>query len=86
MRLYRYLPCKLPGQVQERFLKIVVALCRYLIVLKVLLPMEGHLLSFNLPVLHINLVPTENNGYVLTNPDISRVKCTKLSINGKRKQ
>lgn len=60
------LPCKFSCKVQERLLKIVVALGWYLIVLEILLPMEGNLLCLHLPVLHINLVSTENNGNVFT--------------------
>lgn len=52
------LPCKFSSKVKERLLKIVIALCRDLIVLKVLLPMESDLLCFYLPVLHVNLVST----------------------------
>jgi len=59
---------QLPCKVEEGLLKVVVALSRNFIVLQVLLPVEGHLLSLNLPVLHVNLVTTENNGDVLTHP------------------
>lgn len=80
-RMYHYLPCKLPSEVEERLLKVVVALCRYLIVLQILLPVESNLLGFNLHVLHINLVSAENNGNVLTDTEITiyRTKYTKSS-------
>lgn len=75
------LPSKLPGKIQERFLKIVVALCGYLIVLQILLPVECNLLCLNLPVLHIYLVSTKNNGNILTYPmnakDKSSIYCRK---------
>lgn len=63
-----YLPCKFPGKIQKRLLEVVVALGRYLIILQVLLPVESDLLCLNLPVLHINLVATKNDGNVLTHP------------------
>ena len=63
------LPSKLASKVEERLLKVVVALGRYLIVLEILLPVESNLLGLNLPVFHINLVSTEDNGYIFTNPE-----------------
>ena len=59
-------PRKLPSEVQEGLLKVVVTLRGDLVVLKILLPVERHLLSLHLPVLHIDLVPAENDGDVLT--------------------
>jgi len=64
------IPCQLPCKVKEGLLKVVIALGRNLIVLQVLLPVECNLLGFDLPVLHINLVTTEDDGNVLTNPAI----------------
>lgn len=72
------LPCKFPGKVQERFLKVVVALSRNFIILQILLPVECNLLCLYLPVLHINLVSTENNGYVLTDPKFPTKKQSNL--------
>ena len=68
------LPCKLPGKVQERFFKVVVALSRDFIVLQILLSVECNLLCLDLPVLHVNLVSTKDNGYVLTDPIIVKRK------------
>jgi hypothetical protein len=65
-----YLPCQLPCKVKEGLLEVVIALGRNLIVLQVLLPVECNLLGFDLPVLHVNLVTAEDNGNVLTNPEI----------------
>lgn len=62
------LPSQLPCEVQERFLKVVVALGRNFIVLQILLPVESNLLGFDLPVLHINLITAEDNGDVFTDP------------------
>lgn len=54
-------PDKLPGKVQERLLVVVVALCRNLMVLQILLPVESYLLGLHLAVLHIDLVTAEHN-------------------------
>ncbi|BAS95462.1 Os05g0574550 [Oryza sativa Japonica Group] len=62
------LPSKLPCKIKEGLLKVVVALGRNFIVLEILLPVECDLLGFNLPVLHINLVTTQDNGDVFTHP------------------
>ena len=62
------LPCKFSSKIEEGLLEVIIALCRNLIVLEVLLPVECNLLCFNLPVLHINLVSTENNRNILTDP------------------
>ena len=64
----RELPSQLPCKVQEGLLKVVVALGRNFIVLQVLLPVEGDLLGLHLPVLHVNLVTTQDNGDVFTHP------------------
>ena len=65
------LPCKFPGQIEERLLEIVVALRWNLIILQILLPVEGNLLCLHLPVLDINLVTTKNNWDVFTDPEKS---------------
>lgn len=67
-------PSKFACQVQERFLKIVVALGRYFIVLKVLLPVKSDLLCLDLPILDINLVPTKNNGYILAHSEMKEIR------------
>lgn len=64
------LPSNLSSKIEEGFLEVVVALCRNLIVLKILLSMECDLLCFDLPILDVNLVAAQNNGDVLTHPDI----------------
>lgn len=64
-----HLPSKFSSQIEEWLLKIVITLGRDLIILQILLPMECDHLSLNLPVLHINLVATENNWNILTNPN-----------------
>lgn len=69
---YQTLPSKLSCKIQKRLLEVVVALGWDFIVLKILLPMEDHLLRFHLPVLHVNLVPTEYNRNVLTHPSHSQ--------------
>lgn len=68
------LPGNLSSKIKEGFLKVVVALCRNLIVLEILLSMECDLLCFDLPILYINLVATQNNRDVLTHPDIHSAK------------
>jgi len=45
----------------ERFLVLVVALGRDIVVLKVLLSVEGDLFGFNFSVFHVDLVSNENN-------------------------
>lgn len=68
----RNLPCKLSGKVQERFLKVVIALSRNLIVLEIFLPVKGDLLCFHLPILYIHLVSAQNNWDVLTYPGTNK--------------
>ena len=62
------LPNKLASKIQKRLLVVVVALCRDLMILKILLSVESDLLWLHLPVLDINLVATENNGDIFTHP------------------
>lgn len=64
----RSLPGKFSGKVKERLLEVVIALCWYLVVLEILLPVESDLLGLNLPVLHVNLISTKNNWNVFTDP------------------
>ena len=65
-------PSKHLGKTQERLLEVVVALSWDLVVLQALLPVESHLLCFDLPILHIDLVPTKHNWDVFTDP-VSRI-------------
>jgi hypothetical protein len=67
-RIYK-LPCKLFGKVQEKFLKVVIALGRDFVVLEIFLPVKGDLLCFHLPILYIHLVAAKNNRNVLTYPE-----------------
>ena len=64
-----YLLDKLSEEPDEWFLKLIVALCRDIIVLKILLSMEGDLLGFDLSVLNIDLVAHQDNRDVLTDSD-----------------
>jgi hypothetical protein len=70
----KHLPRKLPSKIEKRFLKIVVTLSRYFIILQILLPMKSNLLGFHLSVLDINLVTTKNNGNIFTDPDKRKLK------------
>jgi len=72
--------CQLPRKVKERFLKIVIALGRNFIVLQILLPVEGDLLGFHLPVLDINLVTAEDNGDVFTHPAQVPMPCRNILV------
>jgi hypothetical protein len=58
---------KLAGQPKEGFLKVVVGLCRNVIVLQVLLAMEGDLLCLDLSVLDFDLVSSQYDWDVFTN-------------------
>lgn len=60
---------ELPGQPQERFLKVVVGFSRDIVVLEVLLAMEGDGLRLNLTLLHVHLVSSKNDRDVLANSD-----------------
>lgn len=75
-----FLPSQLSGEIQERLLKVIIALCGNLIVLEILLPVECNLFCFDLPVLDINLVSTQNNGDILTDPDSSPLKTFRNEI------
>ena len=57
------------GKPQERLLKVVVALCRDIVVLQVLLAVESDLLGANLAVLDVDLVAHKHNGDVLAHAD-----------------
>lgn len=52
---------------QERFLKVVVGLCRDIVVLEVLLAMECDSLGLHLAFLYVDLVAAKDDGNVLTN-------------------
>jgi len=58
---------KLSGQPKEGLFKVVVGLRRNIIVLKVLFAVEGNLLRLDLSVLDFYLIPSQDNGNVLTN-------------------
>lgn len=61
-------PNQLACQIQEGLLVIVVGFGGDLIVLQVLFPVEGDLLGFDLPVLHVHLVTAQHNRNVFTYP------------------
>lgn len=48
---FSYIPNELPGEPEERLLKVVVGLCRNLKVLQVLLPVEGDCASLDFTLL-----------------------------------
>jgi len=75
-----FLPGELSSKVQEWLLEVVVALGRYLVILEVLLPVECYLLGLDLPVLHINFIPTKNNWDVFTNPAKITVPCWNILV------
>lgn len=54
---------------EERFLEIVVRLGGDIVVLKVLLAMESDGLCFDLSLLHVDFIATEDNGNVFANAD-----------------
>ena len=58
---------QLPGQPEERLLKVVVGLGRDVIVLQVLLSVESNLLGLDFAVAHIDLVTDEDDGNGLAN-------------------
>lgn len=60
---------KLPGEPQERLLKVVVGLGGDIVVLEVLLAVECNGLCLDLALLHINLVSGKNNRDVLADTD-----------------
>lgn len=62
------IPGKFPSKIQKGLLEVVIALGRDFIILKIILPVEGHLLWLHLPVLHINLVSTYHDGDAITHP------------------
>ena len=67
-------PDKLPRQVQEWFFVVVIALGGYFMILQVLLSMKRHLLELHLSILHIDFIPTKDDGNVLTHP-AARIEC-----------
>jgi len=60
---------QLAGEPQERLLKVVVGLGRDVVVLEVLLAVEGDGLGFDLPFLHVHLVPGKDDWDVLAYAD-----------------
>jgi hypothetical protein len=61
------IPNKLPRQPKKWLFKVVVRLGRNVVVLKVLLAVEGNVLSFDFALLYVDLVSAQNNGDVVTN-------------------
>mmetsp|Transcript_10451 Transcript_10451/g.28578 ORF Transcript_10451/g.28578 Transcript_10451/m.28578 type:complete len:264 (-) Transcript_10451:93-884(-) len=59
---------QLAGQVQERLLIVVVGLCRHLVILQVLFPVERHLLRLHLAVFHIHLISHQHHRNILAHP------------------
>jgi hypothetical protein len=57
------------GQPQEGFLKVIIGLGRYIVVLKVLLAMESDCLCFDFALLHVDLVSGKNDWNVFTHAD-----------------
>jgi hypothetical protein len=60
---------QLPGQPEERLLKVVVRLGRNIVVLQVLLSVECDCLGLDFSLLHIDLVTAENDWDVLADTD-----------------
>lgn len=65
----RLIAHKLSCKPQERFLEVVVGLGGDVVVLKILLAVEGDGLGLDFPLLHVDLVATEDDRDVLTHPD-----------------
>lgn len=63
------LPYESPEEPDERFLELIVALSRDIIVLKILLSVESDLLGLNFSVLNINFVTHKDDGDVLAHSD-----------------
>lgn len=57
------------GQPEERLLKVVVRLCRNIIILQILLPVEGDGFGLDFSFLDIYLIARENYGNVLADTD-----------------
>ena len=70
----KHLPTKIPRKIEKRFLKIVLTLGGYIIILKILLPMKSNLVGFHLSVLDINFVTAKNNGNIFTDPGKGKLK------------
>ena len=60
---------ELASQPEERLLKVVVGLCRDVVVLQVLFAMESNGLGLDFALLDVYLVSTKDNGNVLANAD-----------------
>jgi hypothetical protein len=63
------IPNKLSCEPEKRLFKVVVTLCRDIIVLQILFAMKGDCLCLDLSFLDINLVSAENNRNIFTNSD-----------------
>jgi hypothetical protein len=68
--------CTAQANLQERLLKVVVGLCRNVVVLKVLLAVEGDGLGLDLALLYVDLVSTEDDGDVFADTD--QITCGSL--------
>jgi hypothetical protein len=60
---------QLAGQPEEGLLEVVVGLCGNVVVLKVLLAVEGDGLGLDFSLLHVDLVPAQNDGDILADAD-----------------
>mmetsp|Transcript_23131 Transcript_23131/g.34243 ORF Transcript_23131/g.34243 Transcript_23131/m.34243 type:complete len:270 (+) Transcript_23131:104-913(+) len=60
------IPTQLPRKPKKRLLKVIITLCRNIIILKILLAMKSDLLGLNLAILNLHLVSSKNNRNVLT--------------------
>jgi hypothetical protein len=63
---------------QEWLLKVVVGLCRNVVVLKILLAVKRDCLGLDLALLYINLVSAKNDGNVFADTD--EIACGHLSV------
>lgn len=63
-RFYSDYPTSFLVSYRKRLLKIIVALWKNFILLKVLLSMKCTCFTFKMRILHINFVPTQNSWYI----------------------
>mmetsp|Transcript_37216 Transcript_37216/g.72156 ORF Transcript_37216/g.72156 Transcript_37216/m.72156 type:complete len:266 (-) Transcript_37216:68-865(-) len=61
------LPRQFSGNVQEWLLVVVVAFCRYVEVLDVLLPVEKDVLRLHCAIFAVNFIPAQNHGDIVAN-------------------
>ncbi len=60
---------QLPSQPQEGLLEVVIGFGGDIVVLKILLPVEGNCLCFNLTFLYVHLVTSEDDRDLLADTD-----------------